>query len=55
MDKRAQAEEAGKTYSANQDRIKELEEALDAHEKDRNEAEKAKQEVAASQIGRAHV
>ena len=50
MDKRAQAEEAGKTYSANQDRIKELEEALDAHEKDRNEAEKAKQEVAASLI-----
>ncbi|MDD4113216.1 MAG: SMC family ATPase [Herbinix sp.] len=50
MDKWAQAEEAGKTYSLNQERIKELEEALEAHEKDRNEADKAKQEVAASLI-----
>ncbi len=50
MDKKARAEEAGKTYSSNQVRIKELEEALDAHEKDRNEADRAKQEVAASLI-----
>ncbi|TAH74976.1 MAG: SMC family ATPase [Anaerolineaceae bacterium] len=49
-DKRNQAEEADKTYSSNQERLKELEEALETHEMNRNEADNARQEVAASLI-----
>ena len=50
MEKKAQAEEAMKTFSLNEKRIKELKEAIEAHEKDRDEADKARQEVAAGLI-----
>ncbi|NLO09152.1 MAG: SMC family ATPase [Clostridiales bacterium] len=49
-DKRNQAEKAEMTYSSNQERIKELEEAIETHDKNRYEAEKVRQEVAASLI-----
>lgn len=50
IDRKAQAGEAERIYSSNQDRIKELEDALEAHEKDKDEADKARQEVAAGLI-----
>lgn len=50
MDNKARAEEAGNKYLSNQRRINELEEAIEAQEKYRGEADMARQEVAAGLI-----
>jgi exonuclease SbcC len=50
VEKKTQAEDAGKTYSSNQAQIKSLEEALVSHERTKEEADKARLEVVASFI-----
>ena len=50
VDKRDQAVEAGKTHSYNQEQIKKLDEALESYDRNKEEADRAQQEVAAGLI-----